>query len=300
MLQKLATLLAYSYTLYPYRGYGRLNHIISRFLGHKVVTRRIHNFDFSFELFDPYWNLLLAKNFIYEPEVEAFLRHQLDHNPIFIDCGANYGFWTLFALGRLEDRDCISIEASPKTFEHLKRNVELNDRHPRLINRAISSSHDNILSFETSGRNHAGASISGMKTFKKAKTTDIRTTNLRNILRDLPTNRPVLIKLDVEGAEIDAIKGLGSLAYDRHLTIVYEEVDKFCKVTTFLQSLDDQRWCIFNISPDGSLIQIDYQSAREIASRANGPTNFVATNFVGTPQESTPTTRKNSSESGLH
>lgn len=290
MLQKLATLLAHSYTLYPYRGYGRLNNIISRIVGQQIVTRRIHNFDFSFDLFDPYWNLLLAKNFIYEPEVEAFLRHQLDQNPIFIDCGANYGFWTLFALDHLDDGDCISIEASPKTFEQLKRNVELNDRHPRLINRAISSSHDDILSFETSGRNHAGASISGMKKFKNARSTDVRTTDLRNILSDLPTNRPFLIKLDVEGAEIDAVKGLGNLVYDLHITIVYEEVDKFCEVTTFLQSLTDQRWRIWNIAPDGSLVEIDHQSAREIASRASGPTNFVATNFAATSQESAPAT----------
>lgn len=285
MLRKFATLLAYSYALYPYRGYGRLNNAISRVVGQQIATQRVHNFDFSFDLFDPYWNLLLAKNFIYEPEVEAFLRHQLDQKPIFIDCGANYGFWTLFALGHLDDGDCISIEASPKTFEQLKRNVELNDRHPRLINRAVSSSHDDILSFETSGRNHAGASISGMKKFKNARSTDVRTTDLRSILSELPANRPFLIKLDVEGAEIDAIKGLGSLVHDLNITIVYEEVDKFCGVTTFLQSLTDQRWRIWNIAPDGSLFEIDHQSAREIASRASGPTNFVATNFVETSQE---------------
>lgn len=290
MLQTLATLLAHSYALYPYRGYGRLNNIISRIVGQKIATRRVHNFDFSFDLFDPYWNLLLAKNFIYEPEVEAFLRRQLDENPIFIDCGANYGFWTLFALGYLNDSDCISIEASPKTFEQLKRNVELNNRDPRLINRAISSSHDDLLSFETSGRNHAGASISGMKKFKTARATEVRTTDLRNILNALPTNRPILIKLDVEGAEIDAIKGLGNLVYDLNITIIYEEVEKYCGVTTFLQSRTDQRWRICNIAPDGSIIEIDHQGAREIASRASGPTNFVATNFLATSQESAPAT----------
>lgn len=290
MLQTLATLIARAYTVYPYRGYGRLNNLLSTIAGEKLVIRRIHNFDFCFELFDPYWNLLLAKNFIYEPEVAAFLRRQLDENPIFVDCGANFGFWTLFALGHLDDGDCISIEASPKTFEQLKRNIELNDRHPRLINRAISSSHDELLRFETSGRNHAGASIAGMKKFKNARSTDVRTTDLRSILSDLPASRPVLIKLDVEGAEIDAIKGLGDFACQLNLMIIYEEMNKSCEVSAFLESIEDQRWRLWNIATDGYLDAIDHQRAREIASQAGGPTNFVATNFVATSQLKMPAT----------
>lgn len=282
LLMKLATVLASSYVRHPYRGYGRLNHMISRVVGECVITRRVNDFDFSFDIFDPYWNLLLARNFIYEPEVKEFLQRQLNKNkkPVFVDCGANFGYWTLFALSHLDDDDCISIEASPKTFKHLKRNVEINNRHPRLINRAISSTHDELISFETSGRNHAGASISGMKNFKNVSATNIRTTDLRTILSAISENRPVLIKLDVEGAEIDAIKGLGTLADDATITIIYEEVDKLCGVTEFLGSRAGQKWHIFNIRPDGTIIEIDHKGAREIASRASGPSNFVATNFL--------------------
>jgi len=284
VLKKIATVLASSYVRHPYRGYGRLNNMISRVVGEQVITRRVNDFDFSFDLFDPYWNLLLAKNFIYEPEVKEFLQRQLKQNPIFVDCGANYGYWTLFALSHLNDQDCISIEASPKTFEHLQRNVEINNRHPRLINRAISSTHDELISFETSGRNHAGAAISGMKEFKNVCATNIRTTNLRTILGAMAANRPVLIKLDVEGAEIEVIKGLGSLVDDAMITIVYEEIDKFCGVTEFLGSQADRKWHIFNISPDGVIIEIDHRAAREIASRTSGPSNFVATNYLKVSQ----------------
>ncbi len=280
LLNKLATMLASSYVKHPYRGYGRLNYMISRVVGQQLMTRRVNDFDFSFDLFDPYWNLLLAKNFIYEPEVKEFLQRQLKQKPVFVDCGANFGYWTLFALSYLDDDDCVSIEASPKTFEHLKRNVEINHRHPRLINRAISSTHDELICFETSGRNHAGASISGMKNFKNVSSTNIRTTDLRTILGAMSTNRPVLIKLDVEGAEIDAIKGLGNLVDDARITIIYEEVDRLCGVTEFLKSRTNQKWRIFNILQDGSINEIECNGAREIASRASGPSNFVATNYL--------------------
>lgn len=279
MLETLAKVLAESYVRRPYRGYGRLNHLISSLVGSRITTRRVHGFDFSFELFDPYWNLLLSKSFVYEPEVEAFFRGQLNQNTIFLDCGANYGFWTLFALSFIPDSNCISIEASPETFEHLKRNIELNSRYPHLINRAVSSLCDTLLEFETSGKNHAGASISGMKKFKKATTVNVRTIDIKSAFDGFDSGGQFLIKLDVEGAEIEAIKGLGCRLENSKVTVIYEEVNKDCKVTGFLQKQAGRKWHIFKILPNGTTSEIDLEGALEIASRTNGPVNFVARNF---------------------
>lgn len=279
MLEKFATSLSESFVRRPYRGYGRLNNLISRLTGSPMTIRRIHGFDFSFETFDPYWNLLLSKSFVFEPEVEAFLRDQLKQNTIFLDCGANYGFWTLFALNYTRDKNCISIEASPATFEHLKRNIELNNRHPRLINRAVSCSCDTILEFQTSGKNHAGASISGMKKFKTASTVNVRTIDIKSALEGVNPEDQILIKLDVEGAEIDAFKGLGNLVEKYKISVIYEEGNKDCQVTEFLKKHASEKWYIFEILPCGKTSEIDFARALDIASHTNGPINLVASNF---------------------
>jgi hypothetical protein len=125
-----------------------------------------------------------------------------------------------------------------------------------------------------------------MKKYKSAIATEVRTIDLKTILNPLNNNRPILIKLDVEGAEIDAIKGLGDLAGDLKITIIYEEVEKDCGVTAYLQSRMDREWHIWNIASDGVIVEIDHHGAQEIACRASGPSNFVATNFVATSQRS--------------
>lgn len=278
MLEKIATALAESYVRHPYRGYGRLNYLVSKLVGPRFVVKRIHQFDFSFDLFDPYWNLLLANNYQYEPEVETFLRCQFYSKPVFVDCGANFGYWTLFALSYLDGCDCISIEASPETFDRLKKNIYLNAGRARLINCAISSLSNEVVWFETSGKNHAGAAISGIKYLSNAKSVKVRTINLKDALKGVQRHRPILIKLDVEGAEIDAIKGIGDLVREFAITIVYEEFEKNCKVTDFLQSQSDVDWKISTILSDGSLAQINHLEARELASKSRGPINLVATN----------------------
>ena len=185
------------YVCRPFRGYGRLMRSFGNFFGKHAVVRNVNGFDFSFDLFDPYWNLLLSKSYVYEPEVKAFLSLELESNPTFIDCGANYGYWTLYALKRIESRKCLSIEASPITFLALQKNVTLNQKNPVLINAALTSTDGQLVGVATYGENHAGASIEGMKELVQTNVTMVETISLKAVLARFQVGSSFLIKLDV-------------------------------------------------------------------------------------------------------
>jgi hypothetical protein len=52
---------------------------------------------FAFPFGDGYWSLLLDRSFVYESEIELFLRSIADVDYCFIDGGANFGYWSALA-----------------------------------------------------------------------------------------------------------------------------------------------------------------------------------------------------------
>ena len=68
---------------------------------------------FAFPFGDGYWSLLLDRGFVYEGEIEQFLRSVADVDYGFVDGGANFGFWSVLASSRpFGSHPVIAIEAS--------------------------------------------------------------------------------------------------------------------------------------------------------------------------------------------
>src|SRR4051812_28623993 len=101
-----------------YRGFWDLTAVICRHVPRTVsfdVRVGVSSL-FRFQLSDPYWSQLICPGFAYEPEVRAVLNATRHLAPSFLDCGANYGFWSVVAsdpamgLSRV-----VAIEPAPGT-----------------------------------------------------------------------------------------------------------------------------------------------------------------------------------------
>ena len=140
----------------------------------------------SFPAYDPYWARHLYAGVPYEPDVEAIFR-RLAPGRVLIDCGANIGYWSVRAK-ELGFDDAIAIEANQSLIPLLTRNHK-----GKVLHAAVHSIGGETLRLEGEG---AAASLG-----QSGKP-------VRSIaLADLNVSAPVLIKLDVEGAEIAAIEG---------------------------------------------------------------------------------------------
>ena len=79
---------------------------------------------FTFDVGDFYWNRLAYDGFDYEPELRKLLELFRDIPFTFLDCGANFGFWSVLVASKgLGGHRVLAVEASPRTIEGLKRNV---------------------------------------------------------------------------------------------------------------------------------------------------------------------------------
>jgi FkbM family methyltransferase len=164
---------------------------------------------------------------IWEPAITRHVQLRLKAGDVFIDVGANVGYYTLLA-SRLVGvtGEVYSIEASPTIYESLQRNVRANTAsNVRCINMAASSEHALVPLYLHSESNRGATTtvpfmaLSNSAEFKGMIAAD----TLENIVgRDVLCKASV-IKIDVEGAEWSIIQSLehvlGDMANDVEIIV---------------------------------------------------------------------------------
>jgi FkbM family methyltransferase len=134
---------------------------------------------------------------------------ELKPGDLFIDIGANIGWQTLMA-GRLGAR-VIAFEPSPKVFDHLRRNVSVNQfTSVELRSIALSDRQgEALMTFSNPTANNDGTATleSAADDAPDAPRDTVKLSTFDHEIGIL--NEPVrLIKIDVEGHEISVLKGM--------------------------------------------------------------------------------------------
>lgn len=163
ILAQAARLLAKSTAIVGYRGVGRLFKPLRRVAALRRVTgevplggtRRIR-----FGAFDYYWAGFLWTGKPYEEDVQRVF-DRLAHIPdkLFVDGGANIGYWTV----KLSEpgygyRRFIAVEANPEVFTYLQRNMALNAVDGIAVHAAIAERAGEIVHLGGAA-DHASASV---------------------------------------------------------------------------------------------------------------------------------------------
>jgi FkbM family methyltransferase len=159
---------------------------------------------FEFPYGDGYWSKLLNRSFRYEDELELLFRDSVGIDYTLIDCGANFGYWSvLVSSAPYGSHKAIAIEPSSQNFAKLKNNAEINGGRFEAMKCAIGATRGTA---RLSGTKHEAFSIAGDA---GSGGEDVPVIALDNLLDDgkVSLNGKYLIKLDVEGVEIEAIKG---------------------------------------------------------------------------------------------
>ena len=176
---------------------------------------------FDFPYGDRYWSSILLRRRNYEKEIATVLSAFAEEPFVFIDCGANYGYWSVRVSGQsFGHHRVIAIEAAPDTCQWLQRNARSNGNRFVALNRAISAASGEMVTLY--GDKHEARSIVEGEGGPPIGT--VETISLDKLLEreELATADRIILKLDVEGAEIAAMDG-GKQMLDRDLLIAYED-----------------------------------------------------------------------------
>ncbi|HKG42248.1 MAG TPA: FkbM family methyltransferase [Nitrososphaeraceae archaeon] len=179
--------------------------------GHKFyspITRKVNNF----LIHDVYTSMVDHEEGI----VEQFSPKTGD---IVIDVGAAFGFYTITASKRVGQRGkVVAIEPQPNILEMLNRNIKLNKLANIItLNYAVYSERSKVRLYSNYSiiQERAGQSLQSY--------IEVSADTLDNLLRQVGIDEVNWIKVDVEGAELEVLKGAaGILSRSSDISLLVE------------------------------------------------------------------------------
>ena len=170
---------------------------------------------------------VLADGF-YEPFQSDILVELGKNSTHFLDIGANMGFYSLALSAENPTLTVESFEPQPKVFANLSKNINLNNFSSRIEihNTGLGSATSELTMYIPKFTGTGGAS------FKNLHDDEGAATQIKvpvNVLDEVLKTQPDLIKIDVEGYELNVILGADKIINLLKPTIMVELLRKWMK-----------------------------------------------------------------------
>ncbi|MBA2527101.1 MAG: FkbM family methyltransferase [Pyrinomonadaceae bacterium] len=178
---------------------------------------------------DPRDHLNLFSNGIYEPFETEIVKTEIRKGDIVLDIGANIGYYTLIFANLVgPEGKVFAFEPDARNFALLEKNVEANGYHNViLVNKAVSNKNGKI-------RLYLSDDIGDHRTYDPGdgrKFGEIEAIRLDDYFMQ-GSSRVNFIKMDIQGAEWDAIQGMNLLLQkNKDLKVITEFSPKLLRIS---------------------------------------------------------------------
>jgi FkbM family methyltransferase len=221
---------------------------------------------------------------IYELPMTEALWRLANPGDIVVDGGANLGYATSILAARVGPTGKVhSFEPNPRAFAQLRQNVDVWEKRngvgasPFVLHTVALGAQPGVATLHvptSSDWNGGRARIESQPIDEPGSRVDVKIVPLDDIFAN--GERIAVIKLDLEGFELDALRGMKNLIAERRIdAIVFEELDPFPAPThTFLK---EAGFSIFGL--EHGFLGIECLKDRQPFTDPvlGPPTNYVAT-----------------------
>ena len=219
----------------------------------------------------------------FEPNEFAFLDRVLKPGMVFVDVGANDGYYTLFAARRVGPTGrVIAAEPSSRERAHLQRNLGRNGLDNVTVVPAAIGSASGLADLHLAHGVHAGHNTLGSFAHDdvvRASLERVAIEPLDSVIERLALPRVDFVKIDVEGAEARVISGAATVLSTLRPVMLIEVNDKAlraqgnCADSLLATLRNELGYDIFVFSPTTGMLE---------ASRDGEP---LSANVVAIPSE---------------
>lgn len=180
---------------------------------------------------------------------------------VFMDIGAYHGIYSLIAAKRLGSTgQVVAFEPSPRERHRLKLHLRWNGiRTVRVEACALSSGTSSCAFFQVVSGDTTRNGLRAPASADAVKELPVTTTSLDQYVSKMSLRRLDIIKLDVEGAELDTIRGATKVLTDLRPIFICEVLDATSQVWGYearqtISTLKAFDFDWFDIQSDGTLV----------------------------------------------
>jgi FkbM family methyltransferase len=143
----------------------------------------------------------------WEPPLSAWIARTLRPGDVFVDVGANFGYFTLLgARAVAPGGSVVAVEAAPETVRRLQENLARNRAGDVRVVQAAAAAREGRIPFYRAPWNDAESSTVPREGTEPAG--EVPALPLPRLLSDTELQRARVIKVDVEGGELAVLEGL--------------------------------------------------------------------------------------------
>lgn len=221
---------------------------------------------------------------LYDYDEMNFLLRYLRPEDSFLDIGANVGVYTLLAASKIRSGSIYSFEVLPKNYERLQENIRIN-QFPQVKTYEIAvSDQTGAIALNLA----EGDSMPFITHVAANNTITVPTDTLDNLLKNQPLANLTLAKMDIEGAEILALKGALSLLKQQRPRVWILEINDTVshfghQKQDLVDFLHSYGYNLYRYSADSnqiSRITLDQKQGNNVLAIAESAVDFVRTRIA--------------------
>ncbi|PIT90991.1 hypothetical protein COU17_02740 [Candidatus Kaiserbacteria bacterium CG10_big_fil_rev_8_21_14_0_10_49_17] len=199
---------------------------------------------------------------VYEPFATQYFIKYLKRGDTVLDVGANVGYFSILAASLVGPLGHVyAFEPENHNFRRLEHNCQLNSlRNITAIKKAAGSKGETV-PFYVNPLNDGGGSIIEPSVFhddqavfskeeieKQFPHTTLRHTIESTAIDSLGLSSVALVKIDVEGAELDTLRGMRNVLESIGPDIICEVSERGAEIETLVRTYG---YTIYSLSPEG-------------------------------------------------
>jgi FkbM family methyltransferase len=236
-------------TVPKFRGHGRLYKLMTTLLlNDRLSLRNVGGARLTIDSSD-FIGWRMAYGGAYEPLSVALAKRIMNQGGTFIDVGSNVGLYSL-SIAVIPAVRVVAIDASFTALYRLAENVRKNPdiTNIEIVQAALGSS-PGVHQFELPVPENLGTTRMATKTaFSKTSRFWSAGTTLQTVFDRLEVGSIRLLKIDVEGAELDVLKALDFSGQQRPHNIIMECEPALSRVSEPLAFLEEQGYVIRTVT----------------------------------------------------
>lgn len=184
----------------------------------------------------------------WEPNISCLINiiNRENNSGFLIDIGCNIGYFSL--LSSPYRKLILSIDGNKNNINLLKKSIEINKINNIIpINICISNEETNYKEGNREIINRNG-NIGGL-TFLKCKEGNIKSTTIENVINKYNINDILIMKIDIEGGELNALLGCINILKTNIIKYIFIEISPILNNDSIeiIKILIDNNYELFNI-----------------------------------------------------